>query len=77
MTAKEKADELFTNFRFVLSLPNAPLGENKDIVAKQCVMNVVDEILGLELNAKCESQFVIERHLDEYWTEVKKEIELL
>lgn len=42
--AEEKAQELFTNFRFLLSLPGAPLGDNKDIIVKQCVRFCVDEI---------------------------------
>ena len=67
-TPKEKAQELFTNFRFVLSLPDAPLGENKDVIAKQCALICVDEILDLDF-------FSLEGR--EYWEEVRKELELL
>jgi hypothetical protein len=67
MSPKEKAEELFTTYRFVLSIPNAPLGEYKDQIAKQCALIAVDEIssaIGFSIN-------------DEYWQEVKQEIEKL
>jgi hypothetical protein len=48
MNAKEKALELFTTYRFALSIKNAPLGEQKDLIAKQCALIAVDEILHCE-----------------------------
>ena len=45
MTPKEKAQELLSTYRFALSIPNAPLGEYKDNIAKQCALIAVDEIL--------------------------------
>lgn len=45
MTAEEKAKELVSTYRFALSIPNAPLGEYKDQIAKQCALIAVNEIL--------------------------------
>lgn len=45
MEAKEKALELWTTYRFALSIKNAPLGEQKDLIAKQCALIAVDEII--------------------------------
>jgi hypothetical protein len=69
MTSKEKAEELFTRYRFSLSIPNAPLGDLKDIIAKQCALIAVDEILSL-----FSPMWV---HIEEYYKEVKQEIEKL
>jgi hypothetical protein len=44
-TPKEKAEELFSDYRFISSIPNAPLGELKDYMAKQCSLRAVDEII--------------------------------
>ncbi len=67
MTPKEKAEELFSTYRYALSIPNAPLGENKDNVAKQCALIAVNEVLG-DMGADRGYAF---------WTEVKQEIEKL
>jgi hypothetical protein len=81
MDAKEKAVELFTTYRFALSIPNAPLGEYKDQIAKQCAKIAVDEII--------ETTFMKATYIDwgfsaiqkisttDYWIEVKEEIEKL
>jgi len=81
MDAKEKAEDLFTTYRFALSIPNAPLGEYKDQIAKQCAMIAVDEII--------ETTFMKATYIDwgfvaiqkisttDYWQEVKEEIEKL
>ena len=45
MNAKEKANDLFTTYRFALSIKNAPLGEQKDLIAKQCALIAVDEMI--------------------------------
>jgi hypothetical protein len=67
MDAKEKAEELFTTYRFALSIPNAPLGEYKDQIAKQCSLIAVEEIF---INNTDEAKH-------NYWIEVKEEIEKL
>ena len=69
-TPKEKAQELFTNFRFVLSLPDAPLGENKDVIAKQCALICVDEMYDIAV----QNDSVIQMN---YLVDVKKELESL
>ena len=68
MTPKEKAEELFTTYRFSLSIPNAPLGDLKDSIAKKCALIAVDEVLQYS-----KAHGFIE--LTEYYEEVKKEIE--
>jgi hypothetical protein len=45
MTPKQKAQELITDYRFILSLPDAPLGDMKDEVAKQCALHTAYSIL--------------------------------
>jgi len=70
MTHKEKAKELVDTYRFALSIPNAPLGEYKDSISKQCALICVYEILIV-----LENERVFESI--DYWEEVKKEIELL
>jgi hypothetical protein len=69
-TPKEKAEELISSYRFTLSIPNAPLGEYKDSIAKQCALIAVDEILNINSVDKDFS-------LSHYWLEVKEEIENL
>jgi hypothetical protein len=74
METKEKAEELFTTYRFSLSIPNAPLGDLKDSIAKQCALIAVDEIIAqIEPSV---SMDVISARIN-YWKEVKKEIEKL
>ena len=68
MTPKEKAIELFSNYRYILSIPNAPLGELKDDIAKSCAIIAVNELI-------YDTQDVIDYH--RYWEEVKQEIEKL
>ena len=72
MTPKNKAQELISEYRFLLSLPGAPLGDNKDNVAKQCALNTVTNIIQ-ELG-----EMPIHLHDDrhDYWTKVQKEIEI-
>ena len=70
MTPKEKAEELISSYRFALSIPNAPLGEHKDSIAKQCALIAVDEILIIK---SVDNDF----YLSHYWQEVKEEIENL
>ena len=67
MTPKEKAEELFTTYRFSLSIPNAPLGDLKDSIAKKSALIAVNEIL----------EIIYSNYDYEYWDEVKSEIEKL
>jgi hypothetical protein len=76
MSAKEKAEELWTTYRFALSIKNAPLGEQKDLIAKQCALIAVDEIL--KSNPIIPLEYMLESEaLDaavHYWQQVKTEI---
>ena len=73
MTPKEKAEELFTTYRFSLSIPNAPLGDLKDSIAKQCALIAVNEIM----NAIDWHDYDSPNEEWGYWNEVKDEIEKL
>jgi hypothetical protein len=81
MTPKEKALELFSIYRFALSLPNAPLGEDKDSVAKQCALIAVDEIINSSPSLPIlgdSGSYGEDIELSKlYWIEVKQEIEKL
>lgn len=68
MTPQEKAEELITNYRALLSIPNAPLGEYKDHCAIQCALLAVDEILN-------EPAIEFNRYREKYWKEVKQHLE--
>ena len=70
MIPKEKAKELVTTYRFSLSIPNAPLGDLKDSIAKQCALIAVDEILNV-ISENTIEPFVFDI---DYWKEVKTEI---
>ena len=67
MDAEEKAKDLFTTYRFALSIPNAPLGEYKDQIAKQCAKIALDMIFTHNTDEA--------KH--DYWIKVKEEIEKL
>ena len=72
MKTKEKANELWTTYRFALSIKNAPLGEQKDLIAKQCALIAVEEILEC-YPAQCPKEsYEMEQHI--YWQQVKTEI---
>ena len=72
MKTKEKANELWTTYRFALSIKNAPLGEQKDLIAKQCALIAVEEILECS-PAQCPKEsYEMEQHI--YWQQVKTEI---
>jgi hypothetical protein len=83
MTPKEKAEWLIIKmFQPLPASKEAEKGKehlyyNQYNAAKQCALIAVDEILNYDLNAKCESQFEIEKRLENYWQEVKQEIEKL
>jgi hypothetical protein len=74
MSPKEKAVDLFTTYRFALSIPNAPLGEYKDQIAKQCALIAVDEIQVAITFADYGVDYLMQVG---YWIEVKEEIEKL
>ena len=65
MTAKEKADELFSKFRHLCTDHTPTLGVG---AARQCALIAVDEII----KAHIHNEGV--RHL-KWWEEVKREIE--
>jgi hypothetical protein len=82
MKEKAKAKELIAYYRYALSLPNAPLGDDKHRVAKQCALICVDEIIKV-LNS---GNLYMEHGKEdsntydtspEYWEAVKSEIEAL
>ena len=78
MNAKEKAKELFTTYRFALSIKNAPLGEQKDLIAKQCALIAVDEILNNNCGSHTDEMNATnsEIYCDEYfWNDVKSELQ--
>jgi hypothetical protein len=78
MTPKEKAEELFTTYRFALSIKNAPLGEIKLKIAKQCALVAVDEIIKTTFRKETWEHWKIipqDESTTEFWNEVKQEIE--
>jgi hypothetical protein len=79
MTPKEKAEELFITYRYALSIPNAPLSEHKDQIAKVFALIVINEIIE-ELAGMWGHYANIESQIEErqsYWFEVKQEINKL
>ena len=78
MTSEEKAEELFTTYRFCLSIPNAPLGDLKDSIAKQCALIAVDEVVDeiISFDSQMSEAKLFDKDL-KYWKEVKEEIEKL
>ena len=76
MTPKEKAEDLFSTYRYALSIPNAPFGEHKDDIAKNCALIVVDEMINN--NSKIPGLLTQDTMRNTwYWQEVKQEIEKL
>jgi len=74
MTPKEKAEDLFSTYRYALSIPNVPLGELKDDVAKKCALIAVDEIMQSLTVLPYGIKYL--SHID-YLEEVKQEIKKL
>ena len=70
MTAKEKADELFTHYHNLIQEIGGELGQEilVSILAKQSALIAVDEILNINSVDKDFS-------LSFYWQDVKDEIE--
>lgn len=89
MTPKEKANDLFTTFRYALSHKDAPFGMYKDNMAIQCALIAVDEILNsrpLDPNyvdwddCGAAHQYWYEAQKEEaleFWNDVKSELQSL
>ena len=73
MTAANKAQGLFSQYRFLLSLPGAPLGDEKDNVARECALAAVDTVL-VEL-PEMPQHLYVERN--QYWKDVKSNLECI
>lgn len=71
MTPKEKASQLINKFYY--SIVGVPADINVEN-AKRCAIEAVDEILSLDINAKTEIEFNVERKIEEYWQQVKDEL---
>ena len=71
MNAKDKAEELVNKYRMILMHSDTDLGEEIQcsLIAKQCALISVNEILSL-----FSPMWV---HIEEYYKEVKQEIEKL
>ena len=79
MTPKQKAEELVN--KFYMAISNNEMGLN-DEASRQCALIAVDEILKLDnpntYNYLTESkEHLIVQLADNYWTEVKNEIQKL
>jgi hypothetical protein len=70
MNAKEKAQDLFTTFRYALSHKDAPLGMYKDNISIQCALMAVDEILNH--HSQEQGLYRIDKY---YWQQVKSELQ--
>ena len=73
---REKAEELVDFYNSILINYIQNEFERKYAVI-ECVLKAVDEMMNYDINAKSEPQFVIERRIQEYYQEVKEEIEKL
>ena len=76
MTPKEKAEDLFGTYRYALSLPNAPLGQHKDNIAKQCALIAIDEIIKSNPHDDLFKLSDIPTSMN-YWEQIKQEIKKL
>lgn len=63
---KQKAEQLYTTYRRILSLPDNPLKYFKEQLVKECAKAAADE-----------AQQVCVASMKEYWNEVKNELILL
>ena len=73
MTPKEKANDLFTTFRYALSHKDAPFGMYKDNMAIQCALIAVEEMLDFRNSLYINAGSLAHQYL----IEVKHEIEKL
>jgi hypothetical protein len=73
-TPKEKAQELFSDYRAFLSIPGAPLGDKKDSIAKQLAKHTVSEMhIALDSVDWMQVQNLDREHA--FWNEVEMEID--
>jgi hypothetical protein len=89
MNAKEKAQDLFTTFRYALSHKDAPLGMYKDNIAIQCALMAVEEILKCEATEPSDTDwddcgataqyYWPQKKVDagKFWGDVKSELQSL
>jgi hypothetical protein len=84
MTTKLKAEELVNSYRIILMNEDTECGNEIlcTSIAKQCALIAVDEILNIEhpqiiIYTEIIKNSIRDYFQDEYWEEVKKEIELL
>lgn len=79
---EEKALELFSEYRFLLSVPGAPLGDRKDEIAKECAKLFVSKMIDSGLITPQEKRhYILGKNPYpselEYWQQVMKSIETL
>jgi hypothetical protein len=84
MTTKLKAEELVNSYRIILMNEDTECGNEIlcSSIAKQCALAAVDEILNIEhpqiiIYTEIIKNSIRDYFQDEYWDEVKKEIEKL
>jgi hypothetical protein len=63
---KQKAEQLYTTYRKILSLPDNPLKHFKPLLVKECAIVAANE-----------AQQVCVASMKEYWNEVKNELTIL
>jgi hypothetical protein len=81
---KEKAEELVNSYRIILMNEDTECGNEIlcTSIAKQCALIAVDEILNIEhpqiiIYTEIIKNSIRDYFQDEYWDEVKKEIQKL
>jgi hypothetical protein len=72
---KEKAAELISKFRQIP--PSSPYTGIGDEEAKQCALLTVDEIMFYNLMEYPQHSTIYAPHKNDYWQQVKQEIEQL
>ena len=84
MTTKLKAEELVNSYRIILMNEDTECGNEIlcTSIAKQCALIAVDEILNIEhpqiiIYTEIIKNSIRDYFQDEYWEEVKKEIQKL
>lgn len=70
LTAKEKADEIFSSVLYVMSLPQAPINENKEFAIKLCCGIIINEII----DALDWHELEYPNKQVDFWNEVLQEI---
>lgn len=77
-TPEEYARELYSSARYLLSLPGAPLGEEKDRVAKQVVEFSINEMIANTnlIQKNCLAGLSFQSHV-KYLEQVKQHLQNL